>query len=502
MKLTPAFWWGLAACAVAPLAQAEIIASASFSDVTPGALQGKAGGNGFAGVWEYHDFESSLPNYEVVATGTTPLVYSVVAGGMIDGGTQAVRTAHGPAYTRNFAAGVNLRRDIYVRYLLRFNTSNRDFMEEVFFFFRTDPYRSVDGSPVFNQRDFTSFWSTKILNASDGRIGGSATPLTVTAPVPLQINKTYLIVGKLRYNAAVDGYDRMEMWIDPRAIAPGAANLVFEQAGVFAPVADFTGLRFLHGRGANLDEIVVATTWDEVVPPSLTPIRDPIAVAGNDQSLTADAIGFFTDAPVTLSAADSVDADGTIASATWRIGNRIIATGLTPAALRLPVGTHDIVLTVTDNEGRTGTDSLRVVIAGTAQTPTYNDWAGIFFQGDVGNAGTEATVWGLLADPNRDGRPNIIPYALNFDATSNGRFADLTLPTITESALTFRYPLVKFIPGAQVTLEWTADFKTWRTDLVEERVVQDGDIAWLIEASIPSSPGVVPVGVRLRFNKL
>ena len=82
----------------------------------------------------------------------------------------------------------------------------------------------------------------------------------------------------------------------------------------------------------------------------------PVAEAGPDQVITFDS-GRISPL-VTLDAAGS---DGNIVSYEWSAGGQVIATSRT-ASLSLGAGTHDIVLTVTDNGGATARDSTRVVI--------------------------------------------------------------------------------------------------------------------------------------------
>jgi len=109
--------------------------------------------------------------------------------------------------------------------------------------------------------------------------------------------------------------------------------------------------------------------------------QPPTANAGADQTL-ADADNSGGE-PVTLDASASTD-DGTIASYIWTEGTTQIATGVTPL-VTLPVGSHDIVLTVTDDLGATATDQVLVTVnanqppianAGSAQTLTDADRTG------------------------------------------------------------------------------------------------------------------------------
>jgi len=85
----------------------------------------------------------------------------------------------------------------------------------------------------------------------------------------------------------------------------------------------------------------------------------PIANAGQDQTLT-DSDGNGSES-VTLDGSGSSDSDGTIVSYVWKENGSQIAQGET-ANVELAVGIHDITLEVTDNEGATDTDVVRVTV--------------------------------------------------------------------------------------------------------------------------------------------
>ena len=95
---------------------------------------------------------------------------------------------------------------------------------------------------------------------------------------------------------------------------------------------------------------------------------------------------------VTLDASGSSDAGGEIASYAWRnAAGAQIATGVNPQ-VRLPDGANVITLTVTDNDGLTATDSVRITVA----APPAN-------QPPVANAGSDRNV----ADTDRQPGENV-----------------------------------------------------------------------------------------------
>jgi uncharacterized protein YhjY with autotransporter beta-barrel domain len=84
---------------------------------------------------------------------------------------------------------------------------------------------------------------------------------------------------------------------------------------------------------------------------------------------------------VTLDGTQSTDADGTITSYQWLIGqSTVLATGATATA-RLPDGPQTLTLRVTDNAGGVGTDTVTITVA--APNPTV---------APVANAGADRTI--------------------------------------------------------------------------------------------------------------
>ena len=114
-----------------------------------------------------------------------------------------------------------------------------------------------------------------------------------------------------------------------------------------------------------------------------TPVSSsPTAKAGPDQTISDnDGSGAET---VTLDGSGSSDPDGTIASYEWKEGATALGTTSIITSNFL-VGVHTVTLTVTDNEGKTGTDAVVVTVQ-----PN---------QAPIANAGPDQTV----SDPDDDG---------------------------------------------------------------------------------------------------
>lgn len=108
-----------------------------------------------------------------------------------------------------------------------------------------------------------------------------------------------------------------------------------------------------------------ATDDDQVIVIINSPANlSPTANAGPNQTVT-DADGSGSE-NVTLNGSASSDSDGSIASYTWSENGTQIATGINPT-VSLAVGSHTIILTVTDDDGATANDEVTVTV--NAPTP-------------------------------------------------------------------------------------------------------------------------------------
>jgi hypothetical protein len=153
-------------------------------------------------------------------------------------------------------------------------------------------------------------------------------------------------------------------------------------------------------------------TGSDTVVVTVTSNEAPSAVAGVDQTvIDGDNSGSEV---VNLSAAGSDDADGTIVSYVWRENGFEIGTGFDPS-INFTVGEHIVELTVTDNEGRTGTDTIRIVVQ-EGVTPCPADFNGDgfldFFDYDdfVACYETGACPDGRTADFNGDDFVDFFDY--------------------------------------------------------------------------------------------
>jgi outer membrane autotransporter protein len=134
-----------------------------------------------------------------------------------------------------------------------------------------------------------------------------------------------------------------------------------------------------------------ATDVDTVVIRVTAPSSNqlPIAVTGPNR-IVADSDGQPGE-NIALSGVQSTDADGTIASYEWLVGQAtVIARGPTPT-VRLADGPQTITLRVTDDQGGTGTATVTVTVA--APNPSVAPFA---------NAGSDRTIADTDALPGED----------------------------------------------------------------------------------------------------
>ena len=101
---------------------------------------------------------------------------------------------------------------------------------------------------------------------------------------------------------------------------------------------------------ASLGQFRISGT---ITPPLFVP---PIAVADNSAPLTGP-----TPLTVTFSSAGSNDPDGVITTYSWNFGDGTFGSGQTVSHTYTVAGTYTATLTVTDNSGFTGTDSVTVI---------------------------------------------------------------------------------------------------------------------------------------------
>jgi hypothetical protein len=89
----------------------------------------------------------------------------------------------------------------------------------------------------------------------------------------------------------------------------------------------------------------------------------PLASAGNDETyIDADGDGIEA---FPLDGSGSRDSDGTLVRYAWTLNGAVVSTEVKPV-LTLPIGVHELTLTVTDNAGNTHSDTVKITVQGAA----------------------------------------------------------------------------------------------------------------------------------------
>ncbi len=144
--------------------------------------------------------------------------------------------------------------------------------------------------------------------------------------------------------------------------------------------------------------------------------QSPVANAGVNQTVTdADNSGSEN---VALDGSASSDGDGSIASYAWRENGAQIATGVNPT-VSLSVGTHTVTLTVTDDDGATGTDEVTVIV--NPSTPVADQ---LVLEAEC--ASVVGSLWQLRSDGTASGgQYAVVPNLRSMDSAPSGASARL-----------------------------------------------------------------------------
>ncbi len=321
---------------------------------------------------------------------------------------------------------------------------------------------------------------------------GGHLPVYLDLKVPAQVtSEVTLNFGTVQQNAAaslplsVSNSGDVALWT-----AAGIANLSYTlsaSTGFTAPAGTFGDAA---GGTANSHTITMNT--GTVGPKSGTitilsdspdqPVRivnvtgtvvanniPPVADAGPDL-LVNDLDGSGSEV-VTLDGSASTDADGTITNYQWREGFTVLASGAAPTAnVALSVGTHNLLLTVTDNSGLLASDTLLVRVNGRPVAAAGADVTLV----DVDNSGSETVTLDGTASTD-DG--TIVSYAwhegptlLASTATASVPFAvgahSVTLTVTDNDGFAHTDTLLVTIDAPSCPADWDDDGDTDSDDIV------------------------------------
>jgi len=180
-------------------------------------------------------------------------------------------------------------------------------------------------------------------------------------------------------------------------------------------------LTVVDGQGATAQHSVTIT----VQPP---PNQPPVANADADQTVRADGGG---SASVALNGSLSSDLDGTISAYSWTLNGSPLASGPNPT-VTLPVGTHTILLTVTDNAGTTAQDTVIITVLAN-QPPSANAGDDQTLSAN-GNPSASVTLNGSLSSDPDGGIVNYT-WTLNGAPLGSGTALVVDLPVGTHEVI-------------------------------------------------------------------
>lgn len=230
--------------------------------------------------------------------------------------------------------------------------------------------------------------------------------------------------------------------------------------------------------------------------PEPIPNQAPTADAGSDQTLSdTDNNGSER---VTLSGNSSTDTDGVIVSYQWYEADTLLGSdsSISPT---LTVGTHDIDLIVTDNDGASSTDSVRITVEAATPEPEPEPTPAILFS-DSFESGLSVWTQDAQIDWNESRRN---AFSGSYAAEIDGRATDSLLisPLIATNGRTVKIDFAWLIENSFDTGEYIAfDISTdggttWTTRATLRGNVDTEDRWHALSATVETS-----TSIRIRFR--
>lgn len=169
-------------------------------------------------------------------------------------------------------------------------------------------------------------------------------------------------------------------------------------------------------------------------------------------AISASALAGEAPLNVTFDASASHSPGGvTLVSHTWDFGGGDTASGVSPSYSFTVPGLHPVSLTVTDAAGRSTTTPTAIRVLSVSVVP-YASW--IAAQPGIGSS------VGAHEDPDRDGIPNLVEYALGTFPTqpSSGARPEVSTDAGNHLTLTFTPQVVTCLA---YTIQTSSDLVTW-----------------------------------------
>lgn len=152
----------------------------------------------------------------------------------------------------------------------------------------------------------------------------------------------------------------------------------------------------------------------------------PVAFAGDD--LLIDDVEGLGSAEIIFDGSQSTDADGIISNYSWSLNGQQVAWEA-KSNLKIAIGKYDLVLTVTDNDGATATDTLHVEFSSSKSTEIWlesecgtvgSSWQKLS-DVDASNDSYIVTTDGVQSTASASTNPNDL-LVYNFTTTESGSF--------------------------------------------------------------------------------
>jgi PKD repeat protein len=193
---------------------------------------------------------------------------------------------------------------------------------------------------------------------------GVQTGASNTITTPLAYND-----GKWHQVVATQGSNGMNLYVDAQPIGTNPQVRGGAYSGYWRVGGDSTGGGSTSGGfNGRIDE---AAVYDVVL--TQATVSSQFTLGGGQAPNVPPTAAFTantTDLTTSVDASTSSDSDGTIVSYAWDFGDGATATGVTATHPYATAGTYTVKLTVTDNQGATGTASQQVTATAPNQPPT------------------------------------------------------------------------------------------------------------------------------------
>jgi len=233
-------------------AQSTVIASDDFESYSTGNLNGGSGGTGWGDSW------SVTNSQQVVADGLT---YNITDGATIGGGDNALAITSNNNKLLNRQISSSITETFFVRYLLQWQNGTIDSNDFVATGVnQTDSdYNTgrVFGLKTNEGSSNEDFFIRATSNFNDNTYSSEQ----------LSVGSTYLVVVK--YTKGAGNFNQMDLWVNP-AQGDESSPDATRSTDLSVDTINYFGARTVNISGETIliDELVLATEWDDVVPPA------------------------------------------------------------------------------------------------------------------------------------------------------------------------------------------------------------------------------------------